>query len=123
MTDRGEEEGGGVSGEQEEGAGGGDKTIDAKDPSWSAQPSEVERQHHMVNHLPPAPWCELCVMEREKDDPHLRSDLREKGKQLIVKAFDFGYMKTTSAVERQDTKMLRLWLLWTQTCFLSRSFH
>ena len=26
------------------------------------QPSEVERQHHMVNHLPPAPWCELCVI-------------------------------------------------------------
>ena len=24
------------------------------------QPSEVEREHHMVNHLPPAPWCELC---------------------------------------------------------------
>ena len=26
-----------------------------------AQPSEVERQHHLVNLLPPAPWCELCV--------------------------------------------------------------
>ena len=25
------------------------------------QPSEVKRQHHVVNHLPPAPWCELCV--------------------------------------------------------------
>ena len=33
------------------------------------QPSEVEREHHMVNHLPPAPWCELCVMGRGKDDP------------------------------------------------------
>ena len=32
------------------------------------QPSEVERQHHMVNHLPPAPWCELCVMGCGKDD-------------------------------------------------------
>ena len=51
------------------------------------QPSEVERQHHMVNHLPPASWCELCVMERGKDDPHLRSDLREKGEQLPVIAF------------------------------------
>ena len=29
-------------------------------------PSEVERQHHIVNHLPPAPWCELCVMGRGK---------------------------------------------------------
>ena len=25
------------------------------------QPPEVDRDHHMVNHLPPAPWCELCV--------------------------------------------------------------
>ena len=31
------------------------------------QPSEVDREHNMVNHLPPAPWCELCVMGRGKD--------------------------------------------------------
>ena len=61
------------------------------------QPSEVERQHHMVNHLPPAPLCELCVMGRGKDDPHLRCDLREKGEELPVIAFDFGFVKTTSA--------------------------
>ena len=61
------------------------------------QPSEVERQHLVVNHLPPAPWCKLCVMGRGKDDSHLRSDLREKGEQLPVIAFDFGFVKTTSA--------------------------
>ena len=60
------------------------------------QPSDVE-QHHMVNHLPPASWCELCVMGPWKDDPPLRSDLREKGEQLPVVAFDFGFVKTTSA--------------------------
>ena len=32
---------------------------------------------------PPAPWCELCVMGRGKDDPRLRGDLREKGEQLL----------------------------------------
>ena len=36
-------------------------------------------------------------MGRGKDDPHLRSDLREKGEQLPVIAFDFGFVKTTSA--------------------------
>ena len=30
-----------------------------------------------------------------KDDPHLRSDLREKGEQLPVIAFDFGIVETT----------------------------
>ena len=34
---------------------------------------------------------------RGKDDPHLRSDLREQGEQLLVIAFDFGFVKTTSA--------------------------
>ena len=61
------------------------------------QPSEVERQYHMGNQLPPAPWCELCVMGRGKDDPHLRCDVREKGEQLPVIAFDFAFVKTASA--------------------------
>ena len=32
-----------------------------------------------------------------QDDPYLRGDLREKGEQLPVIAFDFGFVKTTSA--------------------------
>ena len=36
-------------------------------------------------------------MGRGKDDPHLRGDLREKGEQLPVIAFDFAFVKTTSA--------------------------
>ena len=58
------------------------------------QLSEVERQHHVVNHLPPAPWC----------DPHLRSDLREKGEQVPVIAFDVGFVKTTSASGQTEQK-------------------
>ena len=61
------------------------------------QPSEVERWYHMVNHLPPATWCELCVMGRGVCDPHFRSDVREKGEQLLVIAFDLAFVKTTSA--------------------------
>ena len=68
------------------------------------QPSEVERQHHMANHLPPAPWCELCVMGRGKDDPHLRSNLREKGEQFPVIAFDFAFMKTPSVSGETEQK-------------------
>ena len=58
----------------------------------------------MVSHLPPAAWCELCVMGRGKDDPHLRCDLREKGEQPPVLAFDFGFVKTTSAGGETEQK-------------------
>ena len=68
------------------------------------QPSEVQRRQHMVNHVPPAPWCELCVMGRGKDDPHLRSALREKGEQLPVTAFDIAFVKTTSASGETEQK-------------------
>ena len=43
-------------------------------------------------------------MGRGKDDPHLRSDLREKGEQLPVIAFDFAFVKTTSASGETEQK-------------------
>ena len=87
------------------------------------QPSEVERQHHMVNNLPPAPWCELCVMGRGKDDPHLRSDLCEKGEQLPVIALDLGFVKTTSAGGETGQKYATTLVAVDADLFLSRSFH
>ena len=36
-------------------------------------------------------------MGRGRDDTHLRSDVRDKGEQLPVIAFDFAFVKTTSA--------------------------
>ena len=74
-TDCSQEEGRWVSGNEEEGVGGGYRTGDTK-PPWSNS-------------------TELRVMGRGKDDPHLRSDLREKGEQLPVIAFDFAFVKTT----------------------------
>ena len=41
-------------------------------------------------------------MGRGKGDPHLRSDLREKGAQLPVIAFDFGLVKTTYSGETEQ---------------------
>ena len=43
-------------------------------------------------------------MGRGKDDPHLRSDLREKGEQLSMIAFDLGFVKTTSARGETEQK-------------------
>ena len=92
-------------GNDKEGVGGGYRTGDTKDPplvqfnllKWNAS-------YHMVNHLPPAPWCELCVVGRGKDDPHLRSDLQEKGEQLHVIAFDNAFVKTTSSSGETEQK-------------------
>ena len=81
------------------------------------QPSYVERQHHMVRHLPPAPWCELCVMGRGKDDPQLRSDLREKGEQLLVIAS--VVRDTTRTWTAPCATMMRSclwWVRWNGPC-------
>ena len=43
-------------------------------------------------------------MGRGKDDPHLRTDLREKGEQLPVIAFDFAFVQTTSASGETEQK-------------------
>ena len=43
-------------------------------------------------------------MGRGKDDPHLRSDLREKGEQLSVIAFDVAFVKTTCASGETEQK-------------------
>ena len=43
-------------------------------------------------------------MGRGKDDPHLRSDLREKGEELPVIAFDFAFVKTQSASGKTEQK-------------------
>ena len=43
-------------------------------------------------------------MGRGKDDPHLRGDLRVKAEQLPVVAFDFAFVKTTSASGETEQK-------------------
>ena len=87
------------------------------------QPYEVESQHHMVNHLSPAPWCEPCVTGRGKDDPHLRSDLREKGEQLPVIAFDFAFVKTTSASGETEQKIATTLVAVDADLFFFRESH
>ena len=44
-------------------------------------------------------------MGRGKDDPHLRSDLREKGEQLPVIAFDFGFLEGNVRLWRDRTEI------------------
>ena len=43
-------------------------------------------------------------MGRGKDDPHLLCDLREKGEQLLVIAFDFAFVKTSCASGETEQK-------------------
>ena len=63
-------------------------------------------------------------MGRGKDDPHLRSDLREQGEKLPVIAFDFGFVKTTSAGgETGQNYATTLVAVDADLFFLSRSFQ
>ena len=97
-TDRSQEEGGGVRGNQEEVVAVAAEPVTPKILPGPVQPSEVERHHHMVNHLPAAPWC--CGI----DDLRLRCGLRENGEQLSAIANDFAFVKTTCPTRETEQK-------------------
>ena len=95
-----EEEGRGVSESRRKELAVATEPVTLKILPGPIQPSEVERQHHMVFHLPPAPWCERCVMGRGKDDPHLHSVTCAR-REI---AFDFAFVQTTSASGEAEQK-------------------
>ena len=43
-----------------------------------AMPTAEERQKHDIAHLPPRPWCPICVEARAIEDPHKRQSAEQK---------------------------------------------
>ncbi len=42
------------------------------------KPSTADIEKHYTTHIPPRPWCPVCVMARIKEDPHSRIDHSEE---------------------------------------------
>ena len=52
-----------------------ERAIDPTEPKTMKGPdvpTESERTAHEITHLPPAPWCETCILGRGIEAPHVR---------------------------------------------------
>ena len=47
------------------------------------QPSDEERERHSLNHLPFAPWCEVCLRSRTRDNPHRSMPKEEEATSVV----------------------------------------
>ena len=59
--------------------------------------NEVERQRHLLTHLPYAAWCDVCVRSRAKDDSHRRL-LQKPGPEIVQ--LDYTFMKSEELNDR-----------------------
>jgi len=61
------------------------------------QPTQAERDAHMITHLPPQPWCEDCVMGRGTTAPHRRVEAEHKDQGRPLIEMDLYHMKSDGA--------------------------
>ena len=66
----------------------------AQSPPIPQGPTRQEREAHELTHLPPAAWCEQCIMGRGPVAPHRVVDWHSRALGPALVQFDFGYMKS-----------------------------
>jgi len=66
------------------------------------QPSPAEREVHDLTHLPPAPWCEWCVMGRGTTAPHKKVPAGERDPGAPLFEADIIRMKSDGTYVEKD---------------------
>ena len=73
----------------------------AQSPPIPTEPSDEDRKRHMLTHQPYAPWCEVCVSNRGRQDGHRPHPEPSSGASVV--SFDFGFL---SRLETEDDPKL-----------------
>ena len=73
----------------------------AQSPPIPVEPSDEDRKRHMLTHQPYAPWCEICVSNRGRQDGHRPHPEPSSGAPVV--SFDFGFL---SRLETEDDPKL-----------------
>ena len=68
------------------------------------QPSEEERKSHMLTHQPYKQWCEYCVANRARQDPHPQAHAKA-GSSIV--SFDYGYI---TRLDSEQSKLTCLFI-------------
>jgi hypothetical protein len=70
-------------------------------------PTDEEREAHSLTHLPFAPWCEICLRSRTRDNPHRSMPKEEEATALVGPALplvsmDWFEVKGSPTDERSE---------------------
>ena len=68
------------------------------------QPSEEERKAHSLTHQPYKQWCEYCIANRARQDPHPAAHAKA-GSSIV--SFDYGYI---TRLEGEQNKLTCLFI-------------
>eukprot|EP00971_Amphidinium_carterae_P176947 3508620-Amphidinium_carterae.1 len=67
------------------------------------QPTEAERQAHLLTHMPTASWCETCVAAKAKSTPHFQMHpVREQEARPPVVEVDYIFMANRNVGEQAE---------------------
>lgn len=70
-------------------------------------PTDEEREAHSLTHLPFAPWCEICLRSRTRDNPHRSMPKEEEATALVgpvlpLVSMDWFEVKGSPTDERSE---------------------
>ena len=57
-----------------------------------AEPTQAMRDQHNLLHVPSAPWCEICIAAKGKDEPH--GQISPCTDILPLIEFDYTFLRT-----------------------------
>ena len=66
------------------------------------EPSEEERRHHALTHIPYQPWCEECVLAKGRDPPHRRTHPELRPTNLVES--DYFFLGTNGERVAQESR-------------------
>ena len=64
--------------------------VKAKLKRVPATPTDEERERHNQNHVPYRGWCQLCVMGKAVNDPHLKQTPHDANAVPVIQ-FDYAF--------------------------------
>ena len=71
-------------------------------------PSDLERQQHEITHLPPARWCEVCLLGRGLEDAHYRETPAQKDATMPVVGVDDFVLKAERGSRSSSGRGVRM---------------
>ena len=78
----------------------GERQPPPREPAVPGEPSDLVKKAHYLTHLPPAPWCAICIRGRGPVTAHQSIDWQHRAQGPPLTQIDFAYMKSDGNWDR-----------------------